>query len=626
MPSFKFANIILETNHRSLAFPGLYYKANVPFIQNPDTGDWELKAPGKVDFTTYFNALSVLKLKKYTIARSFHLHLEVKGSPCALAQTTTTPLSYETTVLDENTVQSSGSGEWEELDLELSTEPNTVLVGFELQATGPVAVRNGYYTLELDQEPRRIELALSTTTFKKEPYITRNIDLVKNEILDSSDDIASHFNMYVVDNGRTLDAQALSSDHVTVFPNENVGGAGGFARGMIAALEQSTEATHILLMDDDVEVSPESIKRTYNLLRILKPECYNAFISGAMLSYEKIEDQQEDIGFIDDVIGKCIPVKPRMRMTDLSELVNNETLEIPAEKREKVKGYAAWWYCCIPMETVKRNGLPLPIFVRYDDVEYGIRVKPQFITMNGLGIWHSDFNIRYNAAVERYQTVRNGFIAQYTTEISPSMDVMLKQTEKELYLELKKFNYTDAELMLKGFEDFLRGPEFISQPVAHQLFMDANKEKERLVSFEELVQQARALGIDDFSPFDLRRQEIDSDSSRSRFDRVMDFVTCNFQRTPLKHEGKGYAIIPSNGWSYPAGKIRNEKILITIDWYNKKGSIRVKDITKFNSIVKRYKRDLAYFKNNSERLQEEYAAARKDMTSVEYWKKYLNLA
>ena len=63
---------------------------------------------------------------------------------------------------------------------------------------------------------------------------------------------------------------------------------------MILAMEQQPKATHILLMDDDVAVSPESIKRTYNLLKILNDEYKNAFISGAMLNYEVGDEQWED--------------------------------------------------------------------------------------------------------------------------------------------------------------------------------------------------------------------------------------------------------------------------------------------------------------------------------------------
>ena len=48
-------------------------------------------------------------------------------------------------------------------------------------------------------------------------------------------------------------------------------------------------------MDDDVKILPESIIKTYNLLRCLKPEYRDHFISGAMLYYEKMHVQHEDV-------------------------------------------------------------------------------------------------------------------------------------------------------------------------------------------------------------------------------------------------------------------------------------------------------------------------------------------
>ena len=171
-------------------------------------------------------------------------------------------------------------------------------MGFQIETRGRVAIANSYYSVEFEGEPRDVELALATTTFKKERYIESNIALVKSEILGCDDDIASHFTMHVIDNGRTLDAAALSGGRVHVCPNANVGGAGGFAYGMIRAMEQAPRATHVLLMDDDVAVSPESIKRTYNLLRIVNDDYAEAMVSGAMLNMEVGEEQWEDTGYM----------------------------------------------------------------------------------------------------------------------------------------------------------------------------------------------------------------------------------------------------------------------------------------------------------------------------------------
>ncbi|MFC2736452.1 MAG: glycosyltransferase family 2 protein, partial [Parascardovia denticolens] len=87
MPTMKFANVLLETNPRSVAYPGLYCRSDQPVVHDPDSGDWEMYAAGTYDFNTYFNSLSVLKLKKYTRATGFALHLELKGAACTVTET-----------------------------------------------------------------------------------------------------------------------------------------------------------------------------------------------------------------------------------------------------------------------------------------------------------------------------------------------------------------------------------------------------------------------------------------------------------------------------------------------------------------------------------------------------------
>lgn len=67
---------------------------------------------------------------------------------------------------------------------------------------------------------------------------------------------------------------------------------------MLESLIQTPKATHVLLMDDDVLILPESIKRTYALLKVLKPLYHNCFVSGAMLYYENMSTQHEDIGTV----------------------------------------------------------------------------------------------------------------------------------------------------------------------------------------------------------------------------------------------------------------------------------------------------------------------------------------
>lgn len=86
--------------------------------------------------------------------------------------------------------------------------------------------------------------------------------------------------------------------------------------------------------------------------------------------------------------------------------------------------YAGWWFCCIPMKMIKQNGLPLPLFIRGDDVEFSLRNHAKFITMNGICIWHMGFTYKFNASMELYQVHRNSLILQAVSEVCQNVDFM----------------------------------------------------------------------------------------------------------------------------------------------------------------------------------------------------------
>lgn len=624
MSSIRFANVLLETNQRSLECPSMYCRANRPVFYRQEEQAWSLYGRGIFDFSTYFNALPVYKLKKYTRAKAFRLHLELLGASCSIAQTIGHVHSVRPEPLRDNVVKVSESEQWQNVDLDISCDDKTVVSGFVITTDGQVLLRSGYYEVEYDGEPTRVELAIATTTFKKEEYVKSNIELIKQSIFESDEPIADHLQLLVIDNGRTLDSNSLNDKHVTICPNDNVGGSGGFARGMIEALEQSVPATHVLLMDDDVAVSPESIKRTYALLQIVRSDYADAFISGAMLNYDVPDEQNEDVGFMTRD-GHFSPIKEPMRLTQFENIVNNELFDssraLSAEDLED-QMYAGWWFCCIPASQIRKHGMPLPLFVRTDDAEYALRCQPEFITMNGLCVWHVAFHTKYNAAVERYQTTRNTLVAQCTTGFAPKSD-FLANIHDEIRLELKKFGYANAELCLDALEDFFKGPEFLSKPVGERCFMRANHAKEQLVPLGELEREA-VKTIPGFDASLLNPQFLGTDIPRSRMQRIEDYVTDNHQRY-IKDSGKGYAVIPAEGWVYPAGMIRDKNVLVVVDYYSQTGTIRVKDVKRYERIKKRYHRDMAFYRKNINRLRNEYRAAAVKWTSIPFWKHYLNM-
>lgn len=622
---FKLANLIFNGSDAMLQYPLLCYRATEGLVIPTSNDTIEIMKSTNVDFTTYFNALSIYKWRKYTTAKAFYLHIEYCGSALTLQQTYTNNYSWIPSMIDGTAVSLQRSVEWSTAEIELSLCEGEILHSFNISTEGPVNIRNAYYYCdceELDIHP--VELALATTTFKKEDYIVRNISLLQKNIIESDEEIADHFHVHIIDNGRSLNSANLDSSRVTVHPNPNVGGSGGFARGMIESLEQNPKATHVLLMDDDVEVLPESFIRTFNLLSLLKEEYFDAFLSGAMMSLEEPDLRTEDLGFF-TARGTFAPLKPAGYMTSLHDVVETEIYKAPTGLYEDTaQQYAGWWYCAIPTATIEREGLPLPLFVRSDDAEYALRCAPKFITMNGICVWHNSFKYKYSAAVERYQVSRNTLISQATTGVAPLSD-FLYEIRREVELDLKKFNYDDALLAVKGLEDFLRGPEWISHPVAESRFMAANREREQLIPIEQLIPQALKLGVD---LTQLTFGNLSLEGDRSRLQAFKDFLTINghrFVNDSSKRKGK-VAVIDAAGWVYPAGKIRDVDTLIVVDMPNKKGAIRHMDKKRFKEVWTRFRKAEKDFKRNKDKIYAEYASYRDTLTSVDFWKQYLKEA
>ena len=622
MSSIRFASILFKAGDNPLETIPLCYHADHPIVEEK-CGTWNCPSADTIDFTTYFNALSVAKLKRYTTASHIELHLSLSGAGGKVYQTFARALDHEWHPVSDSAITFPASKDVQEVTLSFKDIDDAAISGFVVETDGPVTFTDGYYELAVD-DLREVNLVLSMTTFKKESYVTHNVEKIRSEILSGDDEISRHFDVFVVDNGRTL-PESIASEHIHLFPNQNVGGSGGFARGMYEALRlDGGRPTHILLMDDDVSVSAESFRRVFNLLRILRPEYHRSIIAGAMLSILEPDFQHEDIGFMSPD-GVCVAAKPGLRMSKLESLVYSETFD-PANFNWMNRNtlYSAWWFSCIPMDLVREKGLPMPFFVRCDDAEFGIRCKVPIISMNGLCVWHEPFEIRYNAGVERYQSYRNSLIAQFSTEFAPNSD-FIGQLKKIFVLELKKFNYKDAQLVLESFEDFLAGPGFIAERgKSESRFMDANRNKERLKPLDQVEAEAHELGLTDFHANDFSRSLIDISDPRPMKHRLVDFATDNFQRFASKR-GRGYAVISSLGWVYPAEKIRGCEYIIVIDWYSQKGAIRHKDAGLYQELVRRFHSDMRYYRSHEDILRKEYHEAFPLLTSTQFWERYLGL-
>ena len=489
------------------------------------------------------------------------------------------------------------------------SHPDATLIGFMVEALdGDVCVYGGGWDASVESDAcREVQICIATTTFQNERYITHNIQAMK-QMVSRDSEMADHFQMIVVDNGQTLVPADLEDSHVHVFPNINVGGAGGFARGMIESLKLEKRPTHLLIMDDDVLILPESIKRTYVLLSLLRPEYWDHYISGAMLRMEEKTIQHEDIGYVRKY-GWFAPKKPSHTLKTIYDCAIND-VNWPDLGFE----YAAWWYCCVPMKFVTEETLPVPVFIRGDDVEFSLRNKAKMISMNGICVWHVGFGSKFSAQMEYYQVVRNSFILQAFHEHTSRID--FRDRVVVLFNELTcSFAYDYADLLLDALEDFLDGPAILEQPNGIDIIKEKGKKNERMLPFSEVWDE----------DFDINGmfQSLEYDPFKVLERKFITFTRNGQQH--VKTPGTQTGFIPYD-WGYVFDFVYDCNQLLSINPKNGTAALRKKDPVRFNEVKERYDELMKRYKREKAHVEQEWRRAYPRFTSIAFWNEYLGLA
>lgn len=601
----KLQNIIFPATDNLEPQYELYYRG----VQCPlDREEQILYMPelGVFDFSTYLNGCSYGKWKKYTKLQNVRLELDIQGEfDIVLVGHNMNDFTPMRQVFARQSFHNK-----ERSIISLQYPQNEQLrIGFDIVTKSNCMLYGGGYYGEYDENDlHEVTLCIATTTCRKEEFIKNNVALLKKEILENEDDMKNHFYIHVVDNGRTLDVDDMNGWHIKVHPNKNVGGAGGYARGMIESLQNNPPATHVLLMDDDIQVLPESIKRTYRLLTLLKEEYKDAMISGAMMLYEKPEIQHEDIGTIKD---NCI-LNSLKGGFDQRLLMSNLRNEEDEYHYGAPNHYAAWWYCCIPADVIRKNGLPLPIFIRCDDVEYGLRCKTQFITMDGICVWHMGFVTKYNLAIDRYQMHRNYLIDQAVGTLPRRCDAS-QFIMKGFRSEMLRFNYNGAEITLKALKDFMKGPEFIEQDLGEKILMENREYNEKFVPLSE------------FGEVEWDMTQVLDQPMRKKLDTLWYRLTYNGHRFwPQAWLKKERPCVYSSDYYQPQKYVR-KKAMYVVNVDTRMATLRQIDKKRWKTLKREWDRTWRQYKRQRDNIEKEYREAFPYLTSMEFWKKYLEI-
>ena len=418
----------------------LYYHADV-LLQNV-SGGLHIPAQTVVSFDTYFNLFIAKIWKKYTRIEQVQISLTVQGKGLVRL------IGAEKCVIGEQNF----SGRQEILFCIALAENSYFYL--EIQTEEETILESGW--IEAIHTPEEIKLALVTCTYNRKEALKKNLQILQQNNTAQATVLER---IYVIDNAKSLTAEEVEDERTVLIPNKNTGGAGGFTRGLREALKQK-DITHIILMDDDVQIEFEALRRTKALLSFLKKEYKEHFLGGAMLRMDKpymLHAAGED--WADGHIFN--PYKN----TDIRTC---EAVLAVSEGISTKQAYAAWWYCCVPRSHVEQKGYPMPFFLHCDDVEYGLRSKKAPIYLNGIGVWHEEFDDKRSSVTEYYD-VRNRYITNAIyKEKGQVCDALLTLCER-FCATVCRYRYQDFLLSVQGVEDFLKGADWLYETDAERL-------------------------------------------------------------------------------------------------------------------------------------------------------------
>lgn len=407
----------------------------------------------KLSLATYFNAFPASYWQHWTDAKKVRLDIEVKGechvsllrSSARGTFTTITSASGEGHFTFEVALDRFGDGGWIWPEIEAPTSAVRIV-----QASWSVPV--------ISKSPRtHVTVAITTFNMPQECVAQAHRFLSEPEVLDRVAEIviADQGTENVIDDPGYEDVQQALGSKLRVIRQPNLGGSGGFSRGMYEMLN-NPDSDYVLLLDDDAEIEPESLLRSVNFAdHALKP----TIVGGHMLNLHErtiLHSMGETVNLYKFWWES---VDPELSLVDLAQRTIRTD---PALNKRIDVAYNGWWMCLIPKAVVQTIGLSLPFFIKWDDSEYGLRASENgfpTVSLPGAAVWHVPWTEKDDGLDwQAYFHQRNRWVAALLHSPYPHGGRFPVTSYASDTKHLLSLQYFPEALRLTGLEDVLEGP------------------------------------------------------------------------------------------------------------------------------------------------------------------------
>lgn len=413
-----------------------------------------VRAGKRLSFGSYFNAFPASYWRKWTTVSEVVLRIKTKGTGSVVVYKSNA--RGVTQRVDSNRVSGESLNRY---NLTLAPFGDGGWYWFDLIADEDGMVMDAADWSVADNGKRHGKLNIGVTTYNRADYCNRTIATVAADA-----HLRSILNeMIVVDQGNekvtaVAGFEELAADmgpQLRIINQANLGGSGGFSRNMLETVK-GHEADFVLLLDDDVVVETEGIVRAAafadftRVPTIVGGHMFDMFDRSVLHAYAESVNLWKFLwGPAGNLYHRHNLASKNLRATDWMH------------KRWDVD-YNGWWMCLIPTKIIEDIGLSLPVFIKWDDSEYGLRAKAAgypTVSLPGSAVWHvswidKDDSVDWQA----YFHTRNRLVAGLLHSPYANGGQLLRHSLAIDVKHILSMQYYAASAHIMALQDVLSGP------------------------------------------------------------------------------------------------------------------------------------------------------------------------
>ncbi|MGO4616591.1 glycosyltransferase [Nocardia sp. 2YAB30] len=422
-------------------------------------------AESEVSFCTYFNALPASYWRRWSVLESVVLRLELAGHGRVDVYRSKADGSRIHVQGKEFAVAAGTDSVVVEFEADLGPFEDGGWIWFDITTDTAVTLLSGGWYAPVEA-PGEGSIAVGMPTFN------RPTDAVKTLAALGSDPlvlekikaviIPDQGTKKVVDEPGFAESSAALGDRLAIYNQPNLGGSGGYSRVMYEALK-TTDAEYIVYMDDDIEIEPDSILRALAFARFAKSP---VLVGGQMLNLQ----ERSHLHVMGEVVDRGIFMWTAAPNVEY----DHDFSKYPLKDRDNSKllhrridvDFNGWWTCVIPRRVAEELGQPLPLFLKWDDAEYGLRARAAgypTVTLPGAAVWHMAWSDKDDAIDwQAYFHLRNRLVVA-SLHLPGNGRGMVVNTIKATLKHLLCLEYSTVAIQNLAIRDFLAGPERLFQ-------------------------------------------------------------------------------------------------------------------------------------------------------------------